>query len=397
MPFPTQPTVAERAEKRRFLLWELAGGGLMLAAAFLLIFIFYAVISSNKKAKAEADAMAEANRPVDAVDAALLTLKPEKVTDKIILPGLLQPWLMADISAQVSGEVVSKIADGVKAKKGDSILQIEEKDYRIKLNDTKAAFDKAEQAFQRKTKLRSSNINTKSELEEATADYNKAKSDYEAAKLALERCTITAPFDGVVDTVFADVGEYVASGAKVATMAQLGMLKAEVGIPEKDVDLVRNVERCGVHVDAAKKSVIGERTYLSYLPATGAQVYTLRLKIPNQDGALRPGMFGNVEVIREIRDNLLVPIYSVMVKDDQHYVFIADSYTPQTGKSHDTRNLQTARKKVVKLGVLQGTDVEIISGLQPGERLVAVGQRNLDDGTIINVVATAGSLSELKK
>ncbi len=395
----TQPDVpsADRADHRRFFLWELAGGGLMLLAMGLLIAIGAAILSGHKKEIEEAKALAEANRPVDAVNVALVNLQPQKVTDKIVLPGLLQAWLRADISAQVSGIVVSKVPDGAKVRKGDPILHIEEKDYQIKLNDTKSAFEKAEQALQRKTKLRSSQINTQSELEEATADYNKAKSDYEAARLALERCNISAPYDGVVDAVLPDAGEYVSAGTKVATLAQLGELKAEIGIPEKDIDLVRNVQRCEVRVEAANKTVIGDRVFLSYLPAAGAQVYTLRLKLPNQDGLLRPGMFGNVEVIREIRQNLLVPIYAVMVKDDQHYVFVADQYTPLPGKEKDPRHLQTARKKAVKLGVLQGAEVEILSGLEPGERLVAIGQRNLDDGTVMNVVKTAESLSELQE
>lgn len=389
---------AKAPDSRRFVLWELGGGALMLLIMFLLIMVGAGILSGHKKEIEEAKALAEANRPVDAVNVALITLKPQKVTDKIVLPGLLQAWLTADISAQVSGEIVSKAQDGAKVKKGDSLLHIEPKDYQIKLNDTKSAFEKAEQALQRKTKLRNNQINTQSELEEATADYNKAKSDYDAARLALERCNITAPYDGVVDTVLPDVGEYVSAGTKVAKMAQLGELKAEVGIPEKDIDLVRNVQSCEVRVDAAAgKTVVGERVFLSYLPAEGAQVYTLRLKVPNQDGSLRPGMFGNVEVIREVRQNILVPIYAVMVKDDQHYVFVADKYTPQPGKENDPRTLQTARKKPVKLGVLQGAEVEIVSGLEPGERLVAVGQRNLDDGSVMSVVKSAESISDLQQ
>ena len=387
---------ADPGHSRRFWLWEIGGGALVFLVLVLFVGLMVMVITWHSEEVEQAKRIAEANRPVDAVNVALLRLQRIEVQDQIILPGLLQPWKVSNLSAQVSGRVVSKLAEGTKVSKDEVILRIDDSDYIIKLEDAKAKFAEAEQSYKRKEKLHSSRVNPLSVLEEAAALYSKAKSELQTAQLALERCQITAPFDGVVDIVTPEIGELVNVGATVATIAQLGDLKAEVGIPEKDIDLVRDITTCEVEVEAARTTVIGERTYLSYLPAPEAQVYVLRLRLPNQDGILRPGMFGNARVVREVRQNIMVPIYTVLTKDDTYYVFVAGDYTLPEDKKHDPRKLQSAVRRNVKLGVVKGADVEILEGLEPGDRLVAVGQRNLDEGTVINVVKEVGSMAELQ-
>lgn len=384
-------------DKRRFALWNYLGLALIVALVLVVFLVISKFNDSKAQAIARAREIAEANRPIDAVNVALIRLEKTKIIDAINLPGLLQAWDKAQLSAQVSGKLLKKVSEGTRVEKDGSILYLDQRDYEIKLVQAKAAFEEAQQNYLRKQKLRSSMVNALSELEQATATFNKTKSEYEAAQLALERCIIRAPFAGVVDVVGPEVGELVTAGQNVATVAQLGELKVEIGIPEKDIDMVRNVSECEVLVEAAGVKTIGARTYLSYLPADDSQVYVLRLKLQNNENKLRPGMFGNVRVVREIRDNFLTPIYAVMAKDDKHYVFVADAYTPVKGAKNDPRQLRTARKKEVTLGVIQGSNIEVVSGLAQGDELVVVGQRNLDDGTIMNIAKVFGSMSELSQ
>ncbi len=384
-------------DNTRFTLWKILGAAIVVLALAIIVAAFSIYNSYKSESIKKAQEIAAANRPVDAVNVSLLDLKKTKVVDSITLPGFLQAWDKAQLSAQVSGKLIKKVPEGTKVKEGDPIAYLDQSDYQIKLTEAESTYLEAKQNYERKQKLRSSRINALSELEQATATYNKAKSEYEAAKLSLERCIIHAPFDGVVDTVPPEIGELVSIGQDVATVAQLGELKVEVGIPEKDIDMVRSVKECAVNVEAAKSKTTGERTYLSYLPSETSQVYTLRLKIPNKEEKMRPGMFSDVKVIREIRTNFLVPIYSVMAKDDQHYVFVSDNYKAEKKIKNDQRNLMTARKRLVKLGVIQGTNVEILSGLKEGDQIVVVGQRNLDDGTIMSIVKKFGELSEFSQ
>lgn len=388
--------VKNNSDRKRLEIWEYFGGFCIIAGLIIVIAIAVTVNNHLEAEIKKAKEIAEANRPVDAVNAGLVKLETTEIVDSINLPGLLQAWNKSNLSAQVSGKLIKKVKEGTEVKKGEPILYLDPSDYKIKLVEAKSTFEEAKQNYERKKRLRSSRVNALSELEAATATFNQAKSDYEAAELALQRCTIRSPFDGVVDTVQPEIGELVNNGDNVATIAQLGELKVEIGIPEKDIDLVRNVKECEVSVEAAGVTATGKRTYLSYLPANDSQVYILRLKLPNKDGKLRPGMFGNVKVVRDIRKGFRIPIYSVLAKDNKHYVFIAEKYTPASGRK-DPRDLKTAKKKLVKLGVIQGTNIEITKGLEADEKLVVVGQRNLDDGTIINVTHNFRSMSELNQ
>lgn len=388
-------THVEREEEKRLLIWEVSGGVLALIAGIVIIVIFSWVSGYVKRAHERAQEILEANRPVDAVSVVVQDMQKEKIVDTIVLPGRFEAWEKSEVSAEVSANVVSRLKEGTAVKKGDVILTLDNRDYQIRFLEAKGTFAEAEQNFLRKQKLRKKNVNALSELEKASATYAQAKSSFEAAKLALERCEIKSPLDGVVDTVLPEVGELVKQAECVAVVAKLGELKVEVGIPEKDIDSVRDIEECQIEVEAANVTVTGVRTYLSYLPAANSQVYILRLKVPNQNGELRPGMFGNVKVVREVRRDFLVPIYSVLAKDAEHYVFVTGEYTPPKGKGKDPRALRIARKVPVTLGVMQGTSVEVTGGMKAGDKLVVVGQRNIDEDTVMSVVREVANMSEL--
>ena len=381
--------------KKGMVLWEIIGGIFVLAIAGGIIFFIGTMIAAKEEKLAKVREIQAASRPIDAVNVAMMPLERVDVVDTIVLPGRFEPLVSSVVSAQVEGKVVSRVKEGAEVKKGEVIASIEDTDYNNTMQEKKANYEQARQSYERKKTLRSRKINAQSELEIATALYNSTKNNYETAKLNYERCKIKSPIGGVVDNVVPEMGEIVMKNNPVATVVKLGKLKIEVGIPEKDIDFVREIDDCKIEVDAIRSVVEGKRTYLSYLQPEGTQVYILRLEVDNPKGEIRPGMYGKVEVVRQVRKNFLIPLYSVLAKDDKHYVFVESKKEPRGKAKNDPRKLRMVERKEVELGVVQGADVEIVSGLEEGDRLVVVGQRNIDEETVVNVVKDVDDIKEL--
>ncbi len=106
--------------------------------------------------------------------------------------------------------------------------------------------------------------------------------------------------------------------------------------------------------------------------------------VPNPDGRILPGMFARVELIKQVFNKALtIPLYAVITKDNERFVFVE-----KDGK---------AERRAVELGVLVGWQVQVRSGLNPGERAIVVGHRLLDDGRSVEVIKNVSNPREILK
>ena len=104
--------------------------------------------------------------------------------------------------------------------------------------------------------------------------------------------------------------------------------------------------------------------------------------VPIPDGRILPGMFGQVELIKKVIDQALaVPLYAVITHGDESFV-----YVEKDGK---------AERRLIKPGVLVGWQVHVEAGLNPGDRVIVVGQRFLDDGQIVKVIKNVSDPREI--
>ena len=109
------------------------------------------------------------------------------------------------------------------------------------------------------------------------------------AQLRLDRTVIRSPLTGVVDQTFIEAGQYVNPGQEIAKILQIDKVKVEVGIPESDVDAVRQVKHFQVIIDAlGGKRFKGEYNFLSRSTTSMARLYNLEITVANPDGEILP-------------------------------------------------------------------------------------------------------------
>lgn len=341
----------------------------------LLLLISLAGIISREKTRLEeekAAGQAQAQKPVNTV---LLELQPSTIQDALNLPGIMEPWTRLELMAKVDGSIAEVLVqEGSVVNPGDVLARIEPDDYLIALDAAKARYMHAKADHDRKKAMLSKKTVSQADLELSETQMLTAKAAMKDAELKLSRCTITAPMSGIIRRLDAKIGLLLSIGDPIAEILQIDMLKAVVGIPESDVDAVRRLSEVKITVQAlADLEVTGKKYFLSPAPETNARLYRLELEIDNGDGIILPGMFFRAHVLKKtVRDAISVPIYSVITRNNEQFVFVVRD--------------QTVHKQPVELGILEKWRVQITEGLRPGDRVIVEGHRDVENGQQVNVI-----------
>ena len=313
-----------------------------------------------------------------------LEVLPRLLQEKLTLPGHVNPWISLTVVAEVKGKIVDKaIAEGDRVKKGDLLAVIDRRDYVNAYESAKAAHELAVVTETRLRRLFNERVATQAQLDDIVANVRTSKAAMDNAALALERCTIRAPMNGVVDRVHVESGQFMDVGNPVAQILDIDRVKVEVGIPESDVDAVRRLERFTVIVEAlGGKRFEGTRHYLQKTSDDFARLYNLEIAVSNPDAEILPDMFTRVVVVkREVPDGLAVPLYSLIQRNGTDALFLVKD--------------GTARLQPVTTGIQDGWHVQITSGIAAGDQVVVVGQRSIEEGDPLQITRTVHAMEEL--
>lgn len=323
-------------------------------------------------------------KDVPAVRVITLTLKPRRLVDKINLPAQVEAFEEVWVKAEVPGQIIDvHIKEGQMVEAGQILVKLDDGDYRARLARIEANYSLAKQNYDRISALVKKKYTPPTELDEIKAQLKDLAAQRNEALLALNRTSIKAPISSLLNKLKAKKGDFVGVGDPVAQILEIDKVKVTVGVPESDVASIFDLEEADVIIEAlGKQRVKGKKIFLSRKPSTLARLFDLELKVPNPDRRILPGMFARVELVKNVyEDALAVPLYSIITQDSKHFVFIEKD-------SH-------AEKREVALGTLIGSEIHITSGLQPGERVIVVGHRLLDNGQEVEVIKDVANPDEI--
>jgi RND family efflux transporter MFP subunit len=189
---------------------------------------------------------------------------------------------------------------------------------------------------------------------------------------------VTAPFDGIISKRYADTGSLIQAGTAsntqsmpVVRLAQSGLLRLRMPVPETDVPFVQEGGEVQVRVQATGKTFSGKIIRFTRALDTSTRTMLVEVDVPNPKLTLSPGMYAETIISLQQRNHVLtVPSQAVVRGDGQSFVLALD-------------HANKVQKKTVTLGI-QGSDrTEIVSGLSDGEPVIVSGQVNYQPGEIV--------------
>ena len=276
------------------------------------------------------------------------------------------------VSAEVGGRVTDinfESADSVTA--GQVLLQMDTASEDSQLASAKATAALAKADLARLRKLIKKNLAAEDSLDRAEAQVKETNAQVGVIKALIEKKTISAPFSGRLGIRHVNLGQILAVGDPVVELQMLNPIYVDFTIPQQKLSLLQRDMQVQITSDA-----VSDKVFKGLISAINLEIDTktrnilVRAKVDNPDELLRVGMFVNIEVILpEKREVLAVPATAVHFATFGNSVFVIDEN--KSAKSDDDK--YTLRQQFVVLGKSKGDFVEILKGLEPGEKIVTTG------------------------
>lgn len=258
--------------------------------------------------------------------------------------------------------------DGDFVEAGTVLVELSNEEEAAQLAEARANLNEARRQLARLEDLDKQGIAATSDVDEARSLAEAAEARLNTVIARLDDRLIRAPFSGVLGFREVSSGSLLMAGSAITTLDDVSQIKLDFTIPETILNLMKPGSKI-----IARSVSWGDREFTGVVRAVGSRVdpvtraVVVRALIPNEDRALRPGMLLTVRVVTEEKQALMLPERVVVQVSGNAFVYAVDSEN-------------VARKQAVQLGTRQAGDVEIISGVEEGDRIVTQGIIKLRDG-----------------
>ncbi len=315
-----------------------------------------------------ADVSATAPEAEKALRVATEEVVPERLTERLSTTGTVRANEQVELVSEISGKIEEILCrEGSRVKAGQLLLKIDDTELQAQREREVFRLELAERREQQKKQLRDQGVISEEEYDVALNEANVRRSQLRVIEAQLAKTEIRAPFGGIVGLRYVSDGSYQSPQKRIATPQDVDSVKVDFSVPEKYASRMRRGGEMTFHVKGDERPFTG--TIYAVEPSVDADTRSLRLRArcPNPDGALVPGAFADVElVVAETDDAITVPSIAVIPELGGKKVFVIED-----GK---------ARSRAVTTGIRTDQRVQIVSGLEPGERVITSAIQQLRPG-----------------
>ncbi len=284
-----------------------------------------------------------------------------------------------DVVSEVAG-IVSEILfqSGDRVEQGEPLLQLDATVDEAELNALRADLRLAEVEYQRSADLLPKKAVSRSDYDQARAKFQSAQARIEEQQAVLARKTIRAPFSGLLGIRKVNLGQYMQPGEGIVQLQALDPIYVDYTLPEQAFRQLRIGQKVRLELDAFPgESFDAEVSAIDSAIMQGTRSIRVRANLTNPAGRLRPGMFAEVQtLVGDARPVLTVPQTAISYNSYGDAVMLLEA---------DADGQTLAQRRQVQTGSVQNGRVEIIAGLQAGDRVVRAGHNKLRPGQPVKV------------
>lgn len=327
--------------------------------------------------------------------------------------GTVKARLSATVSSKLMGVIQSfNVKEGDAVKQGDLLVVLDERQVAAQLDQARAALSEAQKAeagalsaqtaaeagaqrarlsYERNRTMLEGHAITQEAFETVEAQYKQAQAALkqaqamveaaryrikqaqaavDAAAVARKDARVLAPFDGRVTAKLADSGALAAPGTPLLTLEREGGFRVDLVVPETYIQSVRTGQPVEVRIPAAgSASIAGTVDVIVPSADQGSRSFIVQVGVSGVE-ALRSGMFARVSLTIGQQQSIRIPDAAVVREGQLTGVFIVDEKN-------------TARFRLIRTGRTYGDQVEVISGIKDGTRLIAAPTPELTNGSAV--------------
>lgn len=278
-----------------------------------------------------------------------------------------------DITAKTSNRItVIRFREGQQVKVGDVLVEFDGEQARANLADAEASLRDSRSQFNRSRELYATKALSEAQLDQLQATLSSNEARVAGARAQLNDTIIRAPFAGRVGLRNVSVGSFVSPGTVITTLDDASVIKLDFSVPEVFLATVKEGLGIQAHTSAYPETEFsGKVSSIDSRLDPISRSVTVRARIDNRDGRLKPGMFMTVKLTRSESDALMIPEQALIPEGERKFVFAV-----RDGK---------AVRSEVRTGRRRPGEVEITAGLAEGDVVVIEGTQKVRDGTAVEV------------
>ena len=309
-------------------------------------------------------------------------------------PARIDAHRKAELAFRVPGTVNELLVkEGDRVTEGQEVAKLDPKDFEIVVNDRQATFDNAKKNFDRAKELIKDGFISKMDYDRLEAEFKNARAALDTAKQDLEYTALKAPFDGSIAKRHIERFEEVQAKQEVLSLQDVTQLEVKFDVPES---IIR-----GLRGDTEEKHAKGERVQLfaTFEDLPGQQL-PLTFKEVATKADTKTQTFEITYTMEQLTDATILPGMTATVTVDlstvlaQGVIFTVPVSAVVGDYKLDPRiwtvdeQSMTVKPQQVKVGRMQGDGIEVLDGLEPGNRVVTAGTPFLVEGMKVTLMPT---------
>jgi multidrug efflux system membrane fusion protein len=288
-----------------------------------------------------------------------------------------------NVTSDVSGRITDiMFTAGASVKAGAPLVQLFDGPDQGDLASFKAQAVVAQLSLDRAKQLAARQFGPQATVDQAQATFDQANAGIAKTEAIISQKLVRAPFDGVLGVRHVEVGQFLTAGTQIVSLTDLSTLYANFTVTEKDSGQLKVGQVVRVVVDAYPgRTFDGKITTIEPQISTDTRNIHVQATLANPDHILKPGMFVTTTVVLPDK-----PAVVTVPETAVDYTLYGDSVFLLTEKkADDGKTSLTAVRTFVRAGDRLDGRAEIVSGVKPGDRVVAVGQLKLQSGAAVSI------------
>ena len=287
-------------------------------------------------------------------------------------PGYLEEGQSVEMAFKYGGTLQQlNVKESSRVRKSQVLARVSSPQMESTQRSAQATLEQAQDAYGRLKKVYDNGSLPEIKWREMVANLEKAQSALDLANAMLEDNTITAPFDGIIAYVNAEIGENIAPLKPVIRIINTKGMAVKISVSENEIAKVQVGDTAEIVIPAlGDKRLIGKVMEKSMTASLLTHSYPVKVLIEQPDKELTPGMIGKVVLKADVNKGIIVPANAILINNEGKFVWVAE----------DGR----ATRRNIKVSGYSGTGVVVSEGLKTGDVVIVEGYQKVSEGMKIS-------------
>ena len=274
------------------------------------------------------------------------------------------------------------VKEGQAVKKGDVLATIKDGGLSQQLSQLETQTELAKTTFERQKRLWNQKIGSEMQYLQAKAQYEAQTKSVEQLKSQIEKATILAPFDGVIDEAFKEPGTVIApgQGSEIFRIVNLSNMYISTEVPERFIASVTKNKNVKIAFPVLGLNINSTIRQVASFINPNNRSFKIEVPVANKNGNIKPNLTARLQINDYTNNNAILIPQSIISENanGEQFIYVV--------KNKNKNKEAIAQRVIIKTGKTQGDVIEVLANLPAGTEVILEGARSVNNGQTVRVI-----------